>query len=220
MKERPIVFNGEMVRSILAGRKTQTRQVVKPQPQAHHWQGMKSYKEWWTYLHVTEGLVASYWRSIAENPHPECDRRRSPYGGIGDHLWVRETWGEDVGDVSDPTMIGYRADNGVAFWDGFRLAMRYEKDLDVLSDPTTKWRPSIHMPRWASRITLEVVGVRIERVQDITPMDAINEGCDASKHSMPTLWFKTLWDSINAKRGYGWDTNPWVWVIEFRRTKP
>ena len=173
MKERPILFNAEMVRAIRDGRKTQTRRVIKPQP-------IRDYAE----------LVS-----------------RCPYGAPGDKRWVRETWRDDSFD-----------------WEwGTRQQIAYRADGDN-GDHT--WRPSIHMPRWASRITLEVTGAGAERVQDITPEDVVAEGVSLDGLCDYPAWifsnaiyeqFRELWDSPNAKRGYGWDSNPWVWVLEFER---
>jgi hypothetical protein len=120
---------------------------------------------------------------------------------LGDTLWVRETWAYSTdydGDVILNRKILYRADG----------------EKTIL--PST-WRPSIHMPRWASRINLEVTGVRVERLKDITEEDALAEGVISSDYDKTYRYaFSVLWDSINAKRGYGWAANPWVWVIEFR----
>ena len=120
-----------------------------------------------------------------------------PYGQPGDRLWVRETWAKP-GEVGDYTE--YRADN---------------------DDPLgAKWRPSIHMPRHVSRLTLEVTGVRVERLQEIKPEEALSEGCGMRGSSTDAPFnairdFKLLWDSINAKRGHSWESNPWVWIVEF-----
>lgn len=115
----------------------------------------------------------------------------------GDRLWVRETWCCYTPMLRNPR---YKADGH--------------------NDAGWTWKPSIHMPRWASRITLEVTDVRVERVQEITDDDAKAEGCPTVgwyDGPRPKLWFSHLWDSINAARGYGWDVNPWVWVVSFRR---
>jgi len=133
----------------------------------------------------------------------DCQPIRCPYGQPGDRLWVRETWAENIdGDVV------YRADNGVA-----------ESMMD-------RWRPSIYMPRRASRITLEVTGVRVERLNEISADDAVAEGVvDDGRPGMiypngaPPIVnaFWRLWNGLNEKRGYGLVNNPWVWVVEFRR---
>ena len=139
-----------------------------------------------------------------------------PYGVPGDRLWVRETW-----TTESPRWDGEKPE---AFMDSVLThndALLYkatDKDADRI------WRPSIFMPRWASRITLEITDVRVERLQDISEADAEAEGAtpqvvlpgDAVSYVAGFYW---LWDSINAKRGYGWDRNPLVWVITFRRLK-
>jgi hypothetical protein len=127
----------------------------------------------------------------------------SPYGQAGDRLWVRETFAFDV-----------IKNNG----------FRYRADVDPQTDGWT-WTPSIHMPRAACRLVLEVTGVRVERLQAITWRDAFAEGFEPQPVSAdPTVhrdaardWYMDLWDSLNAKRGFGWATNPWVWVVSFKR---
>ena len=181
MKERPIIFSGEMVRAILDGRKTQTRRVIKPQPDHIHT--------------FQKGILL---------PQIGDKEIRCPYGQPGDRLWVRETWAKN-NPVLD-AKVCYRA--------------------DLMSPDLGKpWKPSIYMPRWASRITLEIVNVRVERVQEITEADVIAEGIGAFTLARGVLsdappdprWkFIELWNSINANRGYGWEINPWVWVIEFK----
>lgn len=127
-----------------------------------------------------------------------------PYGVPGDLLWVREAFMPRPGfeRVSRPH---YRADDDRPEWRGL-------------------WKPSIHMPRWASRITLRVTDVRVERVQEITEGDAVREGVQAIPEAPASLTdrtaFASLWDSLNAKRGHGWDVNPWVWVVSFERAAP
>lgn len=192
MREKPILFSGEMVRAILDGRKTQTRRVVKGNP---------------NHLHF------SPFACKADDYHDEHGNQYScPYGARGTRLWVRETFalgpgynGEPPGSAPDWSCVWYRADG---------------KQRHKRRNPGAragKWRPSIHMPRWASRITLEVKDVRVERVQDISYDYAVSEG--VRYDTTPLDAFIWLWDSINAKRGHGWDTNPWVWVVEFKRVK-
>jgi len=193
MKERPILFNAAMVNAILEGRKTQTRRVIKCEMK---WDG----------------------DDFGESLEPV---KHCPYGLPGDRLWARETWrAEELESGLDG--IRYRAD------DSFRAIQNSRASSDRWMDaarPGDPWRPSIFMPRWASRISLEVTGVRVERVQKITEADAQCEGWDMSNlpegHCYDCThhardWFAELWDSINAKRGYGWILNPWVWVIEFK----
>lgn len=218
--EHPILFSDAMVRAILGGRKTQTRRVIKPQPE---WRVIEPETRfartgwWWTkpdgtgiHSQPTEAaLIETFGRSLFD-----C-----PYGQPGDYLWVREAWGR-----SALGKVVYRADGAVrddsdervGWWVGDQFCERL--------------RPSIHMPRALSRITLEVTGVRVERVQSISEEDALAEGIVwATRETAPGSGrfepcardeFALLWDSINAKRGYSWETNPWVWVISFERWTP
>lgn len=222
MKERPILFNGEMVRAILDGRKTQTRRVIKPQPKL-----IESSGRW-------------YWeKALDVNGRPLVDASRrwweyygtSPYGKPGDRLWVRETWRQCVHNGSE--CVRYRADDAVLP----KWPNGYDKGYGG------KWRPSIHMPRWASRILLEITDVRVQRLQDISDKQILAEGVrvpmteggsgalrltgkyppsdyfDGSKIDDPTNWlrahFASLWDFINPKNP--WDSNPWVWAVTFKR---
>lgn len=193
MKERPILFSGEMVRAILDGRKTMTRRVIKPQPDNVTTGPTPMGANWMAW--GMDGIVRDLW----------C-----PYGQPGDRLWVRETFATDIQGCPGEYGLSYRADH-----------------IDPRGDGPTriKWTPGIHMFREYSRINLEITNVSVERLQDITEDDAIAEGVQyfiasgkmtRSEMSMRSA-FAGLWDSINLKRGYGWDTNPWVWVIEFKR---
>jgi len=188
-----------MVKAILEGRKTQTRRVIKPQPVSDFAAGMNIGK-----------IFAS------------C-----PYGQIRSRLWVRETWRTEELDQDGLDGIRYQADNGFQAIENTVAASDawIETDFRGLG----KWRPSIHMPRWASRITLEITGVRVERLVDITLDDAKAEGIGAFTFARgaiadnppdPRWKFIELWNSINQKRGYGWDTNCWVWVLSFKRMTP
>jgi hypothetical protein len=159
-----------------------------------------------------------------------------PYGEPGDRLWVRETWRcfERPSDGVDGVL--FRADDAFQEIENTRAAA----DAWVqANDKTGKWRPSIFMPRWASRIDLEVTEVRVQRLDEISEEDARAEGVvlpsfdeqvargDAIDGLRPVIRkattrgeFSRLWDSINAERGYGWAANPWVWAITFRRVRP
>ena len=205
-KARPILFTGPMVRAILAGRKTQTRRVVKPQP-------FKAGEEW------SSKTVTEAWNSGFVDV-------RCPFGNAGQRLWVRETW-------TWCSSADKEEERGITFKDGaqkFPNGNYYPNDhIDYL--PTAfdhiKWHPSIYLPRWASRITLEVESIRIQRLKEISEQDALAEGISEThrtKAMMPggfvrcdwPQWsFHQLWDSINEKRGYGWRKNPWVWVVNF-----
>jgi hypothetical protein len=204
VRERPILFSAPMVRAILDGRKTQTRRIVKPQPPAMFSEG--------DVAAITNGArwafsrVYSPGRGVAFPADPEPGFR-CPYGLPGDRLWVREAW-QITGRLGTEYAVWYPA-GGEAV------------GIDVgFEGPSPKWdamihddrvRPSIHMPRWASRITLEVTGVRIERLQDISEADARAEGV------VDTLAFEELWDSINGSGA--WDANPWCWCISFKRVE-
>lgn len=197
MGDRPILFSGPMVRAILAGTKTQTRRIVD----------------------VKRGAIVAM--QISEPTTVETrDRQRipireaahlCPYGAPGDRLWVRETWAPADGRYSAVPVV-YRADGGAQPADDDR------------------WRPSIFMPRWASRLTLDVVSVRVERLHEISEGDARAEGVTLGE-PMPAkingergvvrfyearAAFACLWDAINGKRA-PWLSNPWVWVVTFRR---
>ena len=219
MKERPILFNGEMVRATLDDRKTQTRRVVKF---PRH-----------TYT-PTADWVASVnpdgkdgW--IAWGPHGTTDEDsrkaypngggfKCPYGVPGDLLWVRESHYRWTG-CGDPPRRNFSQDRCYNDHPELLGMMRHAQIVTV---------PSIHMPRWASRITLRVVDVRVERVQEITHNDAMAEGVDdvdmqpygypATSYAVAN--FRRLWDSINAARGFGWNANPLVWVVSFEKVTP
>ena len=204
MKERPILFSAPMVRAILAGTKMQTRRVVKPQPPAsthqvetwHHPDAKPRFFTW-----TTAGEISDQWEPLP------C-----PYGQPGDRLWVRETF------------RGCRAYEvqGYAPKDWGNKPIWFAADGTPPGRPE-QWalrsRPSIHMPRWASRITLEVTDVRVERLQDISEADAVAEGVKNSLHlpggRFATENFAHLWWSINGDGS--WEANPWVWVVEFKR---
>ena len=196
MSNKPIIFNGEMVRAILAGRKTQTRRVIKPQP-----------------LNVI--FENGDWIQAPCDLDPKEHIIKCPYAQPGDKLWVRETWTYLADGFAVSPMIGYRADMETKVIDTIPDG---ETVYNVEKPDVWKWRPSIHMPRWASRITLEVTDVWVERVRDISPTDALSEGMhiDWSVENAPENQFKRLWDSIYDAKGFGWDKNPWCWVIEFK----
>lgn len=210
MKEHPILFSGPMVKAILDGRKTQTRRVIKPQPP--HWK--------WNHDQWDERCINVSLNDDNDGYYVICS-----YGKAGDHLWVRETWDfRDLYPSFDKYLISYGADGeqrevkGVSAWNPI-----------VYNYP--RWRPSIHMPRWASRLTLEIVNIRVEHVQEIKTEDVRAEGIVQTQDGywlaplagvpdFPWEWaqpaYASLWNDINDKRGYGWDINPWVWVIEFK----
>ncbi|MBW5928005.1 hypothetical protein CFM96_04830 [Klebsiella michiganensis] len=231
MKERGMIFNGEMVRAILDGRKTQTRRIMKPQPEpcprGGHWWPSNVFK---TMLHVEEEMQNGKggWGGLVGD---SC-----PFGDLGDRIWVRETWAE--AGASAPDLKLYRANYPE------HVPSIYE---NVPPTEEIRWTPSIHMPRWASRILLEITDVRVERLNAISEEDAIAEGMQGvicpcckgdseystSQYDAETLAvvdeipcrtcesnrskFFTLWDSIY---GYGQHCiGEWVWVIEFKRVE-
>jgi len=213
MKERPILFNGAMVRAILAGEKTQTRRAVK---------GATPFAEMASELQEHRELTG--WNEhIPGHLVPPC-----PFGQPGDRLWVREAHaifpahGQHRGDGKRwgpwgglPTTVSEDGKQIAYFREGFDRC-----------DPG-RWRPSIHMPRWACRLVLEITDVRVERLQAISEADALAEGAmewaveqDTPIRDLPggdeRIAFKALWESA----GGNWDSNPWVWVVEFKVVTP
>lgn len=198
MKERPILFSAPMVRAILAGTKTQTRRALAPD------------------LFMSSGgavvRMASAGPATTGIREAHCPYWREP----GDRLYVKETGHWKTGDVF------YRAGT-----EHYSAEMANAAALVALGGDRMRWQPAIHMPRWASRITLEITGVRVERLQDISEADAKAEGIEARYDEWrnygnpmapcirPRTSFATLWASINGPGS--WDANPWCWVIEFRR---
>lgn len=214
--DRPIIFSGPMVEALLAGRKTQTRRILKPQPNMLN--GGKP-------LNNGRGSYSV-----------EGGWKRYPIA-VGNRLWVRETWahyqtvnhtrqahGGAFSEVSDG-LAGYRADGHDTIED-FRDHVRLMSgcDLEAVEINGDKWRPSIFMPRWASRLTLTVTDVRVQRLQDISEEDAVAEGYPSPEQraqggvaeirdAYPIAWYSWLWDSINGAGS--WEANPWVSAISF-----
>ncbi len=245
LREHPILFSAPMVRAILNGTKTQTRRVVKfPRGMAHTDKAQAG-----------ESLFAR--QAVLEVPTTGSfddgfERVYCPYASTGDdRLWVKETW-QPIWETEEPPLDGLKGPDGWAIvyvaTDGIQ---EFHNEDDGI---TSRCKPSIFMPRWASRITLQVTGVRVERLQMISREDAIAEGAfhtkyPPHKHELsadggrtyhetrtdspgwalvpttgsdecmysPQYAFANLWNKINAKRGFGWDANPWVWCVEFKR---
>ena len=200
MKERPIIFSGPMVRALLDGNKTQTRRVVKMKP--HH--------------QIEERDNGTPWPWMYDGDRDADSWMACPYGQPGDRLWVRESFCKIIGQSGGWIETDYQA----TYTHGFRLG-------DSLG-LKKRWTPSIHMPRAASRITLEITSVRVERLQDISEADAQAEGVtddgslvtdlDGKDRGGTIAAYATLWEVIN---GVGsWDDNPWVWVVSFKRAFP
>ncbi|WP_241575138.1 hypothetical protein [Rosenbergiella nectarea] len=241
IKERGIIFNGEMVRAILDGRKTQTRRIISPQPE------------------LTEGSGFSWKGALfgAGSDDRETNRNfahcRCPFGKVGDRLYVRETWGvvsysfDDDGLMTDwipdrPAKAIHELPYGRGYYNGHAI---YAADGDFTwgdddggGDGRSCWNPSIHMPKAASRITLEITDIRVERLNHISEQDAAAEGVGsavwfAAKGVPENEWtslgefgaqkpshinrFASLWESIYGQDS--WQSNPFVWVVEFKRVE-
>lgn len=253
-KERPILFQGEMVRAILSGKKTQTRRTVKPGKGVAAWRTPKTIdavkrwdksevEDWWTMAVGEEKRIVHCGNEI-DGGH--IGSMRCPYGVPGDRLWVRESFSyghpvqftgahdrpskESTSGIPGPPHVDYRY---VYRADGelppiyhcrqhpFRALQPETAPGTLLSEPERMcWTPSIHMPRIASRLTLEVTNVRVERLQDISKEDALSEGVPlnipAEMCADPVAEYRELWDRINGKTA-PWSGSPWVWVVSFER---
>lgn len=214
MKTKPMIFNAEMVQALVSGKKTVTRRQVKPEPEPS---GLGY--DWWPSNKFGSMIRVSDFESIkfdyARDGTIDIASDACPIANIGDLIWVRETFCHGpCGNASE--LILYRS--------GYPQPELKRKYESVMSGEEIKWTPSIHMPRWASRLTLKVTDVRIERVQKITEEQAVMEGMPTDEecqrmavdsglgwHKKPTVWFKELWNRIYSN----WSDNPYVWVIEF-----
>lgn len=211
MSERGMIFNAEMVNAILSGRKTQTRRPIK-------WKQTR-------FTEIAERDDGSLW-PWAE----DCERGGDiwfacPYGEIGDRIWVRETWQvihdhiDESSHVEDRTYAPSIPKEKDRYWHTVYAEHFGDESREDRGFP---WRPAIHMPRWASRITLEITDVRVERLRGLSEEDAKSEGIIPSAGGVLPGWeyrinFRDLWMDI-----YGtdnWEANPWVWVIEFKRVE-
>jgi len=220
-KERPILFSAPMVRAILEGRKIVTRREIKPR--------MRSADIQFELHQQTDGS----WRPMHTFDESCMDNQGTehpivcPYGKPGDRLWVRETWYCNHFEVqqgpylqpADMTDLDQAREDGELAYAADGLTP-YEQD-----QPT--WKPSIHMPRWACRILLEITDVRVERLQDISRADIRAEGLQcppelASDDVSPNYrdWYPLAWRDLWESTGGNWDANPWVWVVEFKRVTP
>jgi hypothetical protein len=210
-KERPILFSAPMVRAILGGKKTEIRRVMKPQP-----------PEWATFLNKAKDFDLWQWSEPEQTPlrvlrrWPEDEAGSCyipcPYGKSSERLWVRETWRVRGGQEYE--------------YQRHQPSVVYRADADIVDQIQGEWRPSIFMRRWASRLTLEIVSARPERLKDIREEGCRAEGCYGGHDSIPKYPFsatplehyRSIWTKINGAKGpKSWDANPWVWVIEFRR---
>ncbi|HHL1518096.1 TPA: morphogenetic protein [Klebsiella pneumoniae] len=229
MTERGMIFNAEMVRAILDGRKTQTRRIMKVQPESNQL-GL---------LLITDSTKHSdigkyHWaESNATGNHVRSKLFSCPFGAVGDRIWVRETWSSDFANYYPNDRVWYAADNNrqldIEVVDGVRGIYSPESDVHV----PFRWQPSIHMPRWASRILLEITDVRVERLNAISEEDATAEGVPPAGSLLPDylgtfltpkgdfatakVAFQRLWESIYGEES--WKANGWVWVISFKRVE-
>lgn len=188
---KPILFNTDMVRAILDGRKSVTRRIAFPNKDLREFNCTKYPKGWWY-----KGRVYENWNNLLH----DLKREKFCKYQVGDYLYVRETW-QDLSIIGKGFGYGYKADN---------------KFTNI------PWRPSIHMPKEAARIFLRVTDVRVERLQDITNEQAIKEGFKDFDTEPAVVGFVETWDEITKKSDldrYGWDANPWVWVIEFEKAE-
>lgn len=195
-----MIFNAEMVRAILDGRKTQTRRPIK-------WKQTR-------FTEIGEREDGSKW-PWSEDAEHACDFwHPCPFGAVGDRIWVREAF-RVHSRATDVATLVYKASERNSWTEQTRRV-----PVAVCNKPATpeKWTPSLHMPRWASRILLEITGVRVERLRSMSQDDARAEGVIAASGPMEAgLAFRELWDSIYGEES--WKANPWVWVIEFKRVE-
>ena len=244
VKERPILFSAEMVRAILGEQKTQARRVVK-NPKAS---GVDVQQAEWVERYANANGHTGCWsfkRPLSDKPMPErrwasnsiaIDTIRCPYGQPGDRLWVRETFYFDLlpwadgGSLQDVPEHERESDCLYYRADGTCCEIIPECCCAEVGKP--KFRSGRFMPRWASRITLEVTDVRVALLQEISDADVRSEGIE-QRHidkyrrfpqfhpdDIHGLAFAETWNQINSKRGYPWDSNPWVWVVSFKRVTP
>lgn len=204
MVDRPILFSSAMVRALLANRKTQTRRVIKPTSEMD---GFTMYPQYLNGERIGSSSDPSFWdlSEFAVDPAKGLYGSAAPYCPR-DRLYVRETFARlprtayalpKTVDPADPDMAAY-----------------YRADFDRSGKPP--WKPGIHMPRWASRLTLTVTDVRVQRLQEISHDDAVAEGVGIFPHSMSAQKrYRELWDSLNADRGFGWEANPWIVAVTF-----
>ncbi|WP_312141363.1 hypothetical protein [Pantoea septica] len=210
MRERPILLNADMVRAVLNGSKTQTRRIMREQPEVIPKEDEHGKPGFWIPFNVGKTMVRN------DDMYIAC-----PFGAVGDRLWVRETF-RVHSRATDVATLVYKASARQSWTE-----QTHRVPVSVCNKPAVieKWTPSIHMPRWASRITLEITGVHVERLNSMTEQDAIAEGCSGGHGSIPGYMYSAtphehfhhVWESI-----YGadsWQANPFVWVIEFKRVE-
>ncbi|MBJ6377856.1 hypothetical protein [Enterobacter hormaechei] len=251
MKERGMIFNGEMVRAILDGKKTQTRRIMKVQPSdgfhpTHNGYDLDLNAHWYTPGVIDKNGYLQPAKKDVFGVADENEGYTCPFGAVGDRIWVRETWGvvshelDEDGRIQPwipdrPATAIHEMPFGNGYYSGHAI---YAADGDFTwgdddgyEDGRSCWKPSIHMPRAACRILLEVTSVRVERLNSISQEDAQAEGMELTgwrpTYSDPDsggeVWtpydnFAQLWESIYGEES--WKANPWVWVIEFKVASP
>ncbi|MFV9668317.1 hypothetical protein ACNY68_04885 [Pantoea sp. KXB25] len=221
MRDLPIIFNADMVRAVLDGRKTQTRRIIQSpaknmQARGHECISYRAPGDQWYQDYVFSMRDRS---GVWQDYKHEQFLAKCPFGAAGDRLWVREAF-RVMGRATDVARLMYKARERNSFTESTRTVPINKCN----KQSSYNWTPSIHMPRWASRITLEITGVRVERLQDISDSDAKSEGCWYGRGGgepdfavNPSDHFPTLWASIYGEES--WQANPWVWVIEFKRVE-
>jgi len=238
IKGRPILFTGEMVKAILEGRKTQTRRAIKPQPSEFK-EGPLAHerKHPSSYIDAYNGGPYWAWWTSDNRPGPQW---KCPHGKVGDRLWVRETFAIESNwnlecdpDYPPPFNDGRPVKRNTcpeygSYWEQCHYRATDSKpDLsyDDLEGPSCRWKPSIHMPRWASRLTLEITDIRVEHLQCISQNDCCSEGvvCSNESHQEKRIGcggikgeFAKLWNQFNEKQRFRWEKNPWVWCLTFK----
>ena len=232
VKERPIIFSGEMVKAILDGKKTMTRRVV-----------ISGFINNYKHAHIIRQSTdkkregkAYFYDTPVGSMVLSSQLVNNPYGKVGDRLWVREAWQE----IGPDCLLTYKATYPSDLY-AKRPELENVPPLEGLKERGYLWKSPMFMPRWASRILLEITDIRVERLQDISEADALKEGIrnynfetedspdtyvgythlqkDDGKSTLyktPAIAFERIWDTLNAKKGYPWSSNPWVWVVEFK----
>lgn len=243
-RERGVIFSAAEVRATIAGRKTQFRRPVKPQPvlvndgRTWDWPKPSPYKP-----NRERGISAASWANGLKNPGVMLDRF-SPFGRSGDRLWLRETWMPafclELDNLMAPCIGWEEVIHGPLQAGAEGLCLFYGADYQqgsgkrewprLESDDESKWRSPVHMPRWASRLTLEIVSVRVERARDIGEEEARAEGAEhwivghgpvipsdgEWSHRGYREGFAHLWDATYSKKRFGLETDPWAWAVEYR----